>query len=67
MIANSLEKVLDVKDFFDQYTLSQQKQSHIKKLIVQAFHQLQKDNPIKNQFKLITKSELIKEIDKLRL
>lgn len=38
---------------------------HTKKRIVQAFDQLQEDNPIKNQLKLITKSEIIKKIDEL--
>ena len=60
MSTNSLEKVFDVKAFLDQFNVSTQKQAQIKRFIVQAFNQLQEDNRIKNQFKLITKSGRIK-------
>jgi len=65
MSTNSLEKVFHATDFLEQFNLSTQKQAHIKKLIVESFHQLQEDNRIQNQFKLITKSGIIKEIHKI--
>jgi hypothetical protein len=34
-------------------------------MYVQSFNQLQEDNRIKNQFKLITKPRLIKETNKI--
>jgi hypothetical protein len=65
MSTNNLEKVFHATDFLKQFNVSTQKQAHIKKLIVQSFHQLQEDNRIQNQFKLITKSGRIKEINKI--
>jgi hypothetical protein len=65
MSTNSLEKVFHAIDFLEQFNVSTQKQAHIKKLIVESFHQLQEHNRIENQFKLITKSGLIKEINKI--
>ena len=43
MSTNSLEKVFYATDFLEQFNVSTQKQAHIKKLIVQLFHQLQED------------------------
>lgn len=65
MSTNSLEKVFHVIDFLEQFNVSTQKQAHIKKLIVESFHQLQKHNQIQNKFKLTTKYGLIKKIDKI--
>ncbi|MGK0448173.1 MAG: long-subunit acyl-CoA synthetase (AMP-forming) [Polaribacter sp.] len=44
MSINSLEKVFHAADFLEQFNVSTQKQAHIKKLIVQSFNELQKDN-----------------------
>lgn len=65
MSTNRLEKVFCVIDFLEQFNLSTQKQAHIKKLIVESFHQLQKHNRIQNKFKLTTKKGLIQEINKI--
>jgi hypothetical protein len=65
MSINSLEKVFHAADFLEQFNVSTQKQAHIKKLIVQSFNELQDDNRIKNKFKLMTKSGLIKEMNKI--
>ena len=65
MSTNSLEKVFHATDFLEQFNVSTQKKANIKKLIVESFHQLQEDNRIQNQFKLITKSGRIKETDKI--
>ena len=65
MSTNSLEKVFDVKVFLDQFNLSTQKKAHIKKLIVQLFHQLQKHKRIEKKFKLVSKSGITQKVDKL--
>lgn len=62
---NSLEKIFYAIHFLKQFNVSTQKQAHIKKLILESFHQLQNDKNIKNQFKLITKSRLIKEMNQI--
>ena len=57
--------VSNVEDFLQQFNGSQQKKAQLKKLISQTFKELQENKIIQNQFKLITKSGKIKEIDEL--
>ena len=61
----TLEKKFYVKDFLNQFSLSNKNQTIIKKSIIDAFSILLDTKVIEPQFKLITKSGQLKETNKL--
>ena len=60
-----LEKVFYVEVLLEQFNVSTSKKSTIKKHIVKIFNQLQMLGIIKNNYKLIKKSQQIEQVDKL--